>query len=398
MQALHLGPQRNDPALVSNRPRPELPLLERFATRLLQRAPQRSISAPLDPVHVLNPEERAGVRRVERAAIVRAGLAGVVNAILTGLGELWALPLLGPNPDLAIASQRVTFWLTFGLAAFVAAVLEIGYLYWDALRAIRELAGVAGLPLSQQEDDEVALALARAALELPTPPHPVMGVDPHREASRVELVVASLVYKLKITVTNFLFKALLRRALGRAVTRAFLAFAAIPVNAAWNVAVCWLVLREARIRVMGPSAAEEVVRILLDHRPSLSEKGKLALHRAVASAIVRTRELHPNLIALMRSLRTRIGDPPAGAVLDESKVFLASLSELETGEAKIVLAVLTAAAVLDGRLVRNERRLLVEARRHAGLSPDLAHARRLRRAFVAGEPIAPEEVLATARP
>src|SRR5262249_50346636 len=160
------------------------------------------------------------------------------------------------------------------------------YLYWDALRAVRSLANVTGLTVGDEEDDEVALALARAALELPSPPHPTMGVDPRREATRFELALASLVYKLKITVTNFFFKALLRRALGRAVTRTLLAFTAIPVNAAWNVTVCWLVLREARIRVMGPTLAEEIVRTVLDGRASLSPKGKLALHRAVASAIV----------------------------------------------------------------------------------------------------------------
>jgi hypothetical protein len=370
----------------------EIPLIERYATRLLRAAPVAKSQIFDDPVHVLNPEERTGVRRVERTAIAHAAVAGIANAILTGVGEIWALPLLGPDPNLATAAQHASFWLTFGFASLVAAVLEIAYLYWDALRAVRQLAHVTGLTVGDDEDDEVALALARAALELPSPPHPTMGVDPRREATRVELVVASLVYKLKITVTNFLFKALLRRALGRAVTRTLLAFAAIPVNAAWNVAVCWLVLREARIRVMGPTAAEEIVRAVLDGRAPLSPAGKLAVHRAVASAIVRTRELHPNLVALMRAVRVRVGEPDPGVVLDQTKLFLESLSSLEATEGKAVLCLLTAAAILDGRLVRHERRLLVDARRRAGLSADLTHVERLRRAFVAGDVILPEQV------
>ncbi len=375
--------------------KPEIPLLERFATRLLRAAPADDAPVFEDPIHVLNPEERAGVRRIERSAILHAATAGVANAILTGVGELWALPLLGPNPDLATLAQHTSFWLTFGFASLVAAVLEIAYLYWDALRAVRRLADVTGLTVGDEEDDEVALVLARAALELPSPPYPTMGVDPRREATRVELVLASLVYKLKITVTNFVFKAVLRRALGRAVTRTLLAFAAIPVNAVWNVTVCWLVLREARIRVMGPSAAEEIIRTVLDERAPLSQPGKLALHRAVASAIVRTRELHPNLIALMRSLRARVGEPEPGVVLDETRLFLDSLGALDRAEAKAVLCVLTAAAILDGRLVRHEKRLLVEARRRSGLSADLGYVERLRRAFVAGDVITPDQVWAS---
>jgi hypothetical protein len=385
-------PSESTAARVVPDSKPEIPLLERLATRLLRAAPIEQARVFEDPVHVLNPEERAGVRRIERSAIAHAAAAGVANAVLTGVGELWALPLLGPNPDLATAAQHTSFWLTFGVASLVAAVLEIAYLYWDALRAVRRLANVTGLTVGDEEDDEVALALARAALELPSPPHPTMGVDPRREATRFELAVASLVYKLKITVTNFVFKALLRRALGRAVTRTLLAFAAIPVNAAWNVAVCWLVLREARIRVMGPTAAEEIVRTVLDRPSPLSQNAKLALHRAVASAIVRTRELHPNLLALMRSLRSRIGEPAAGAELDDTRLFLDSLSTLEPDEAKAALSSRTAAAILDGRLVRHERRLLVEARRRAGLSPDLTYVERLRRAFVAGDVITADQV------
>jgi hypothetical protein len=391
MSALRSEPS---PATVAD-PKPEIPLLERYARRLLLAAPIEKARVFEDPVHVLNPEERAGVRRIERTALLHAGIAGVANAVLTGAGELWAFPLLGPNPDLASLAQRTSFWLTFGLASLVAAVLEIAYLYWDALRAVRKLADVTGLTVGEEEDDEVALALARAALELPSPPHPTMGVDPRREATRLELALASFVYKLKITVTNFLFKAVLRRALGRAVTRALLAFTAIPVNAVWNITVCWLVLREARIRVMGPTAAEEIVRTVLDARPALSQEGKLAVHRAVASAIVRTRELHPNLIALMRSVRARVGEPAPGAVLDETRLFLDSLRTLEPSEAKAVLCVLTAAAILDGRLVRHERRLLVEARRCIGSSVDLTTVERLRRAFVAGDVITPEQVWAS---
>lgn len=46
--------------------KPEIPLLERFATRLLRAAPADDAPVFEDPIHVLNPEERAGVRRIER--------------------------------------------------------------------------------------------------------------------------------------------------------------------------------------------------------------------------------------------------------------------------------------------------------------------------------------------
>ena len=345
-----------------------------------------------DPIHVLNPVERAGLQRVARGAVLRAALAGVLNAIATGVGELYAVHHFGPIPEHATLAQSASYWGLYGVAAIVFAIVEIAYLYWDGLRAVRKLSLVAGLELGHEDNQEVALALARAALELPNPPEPVLGVNPHREASKAQLVLASIVYKLKISVTNFLFKAVLQRALGRFATRYLLAFTAIPINALWNGLVCWSVLREARIRVMGPSAALELLDAALENEPSPSPDLVAAIHHAVGSAIVRTRELHPNHVAMLRAARQRLGEPREGLELDDSQAFLQTLPKLTAGERRVVLRVLAAAAILDGRLARAERRLLAEAYAAAGVASSLDHIETLRRAFVAGDVIARAEL------
>ncbi len=165
--------------------------------------------------------------RVTRGAVLRAALAGALNALVTGWAPVFASRLLGQKPEHATLLQTISYWGLFGLLALLAAVLEIAYLYWDSLRAVRALSLVAGLQIDSAENLDVRFALARAALELPNAPDATFGVDPHREASRFQLATASLVYKLKVSVTNFLFKALVERAVGRLATRTFLAFTAI---------------------------------------------------------------------------------------------------------------------------------------------------------------------------
>jgi len=74
-------------------------------------------------------------------------------------------------------------------------VRQLAYLYFDSLRAVREMAAAAGLSLDPEtEQEELAVVLARAALELPSPPHNALAVDPHREASKLTLLVAGLLY------------------------------------------------------------------------------------------------------------------------------------------------------------------------------------------------------------
>ena len=396
------------------------PLLERLGVQFLSQASASAVRAAsagvgaggapeTDAIHVLNPKERAALRAIERGAIARAALAGVINALLTGLAELLAHPLLGDPDAQATTQQLLTFWTVFGSASLVFAVAEIIFLYWDALRSVRALALAAGLELAAADDSEgkraerreVALALARAALELPSPAEPAFGVDPRREASRLRLALASIIYKLKISVTNFLFKALIRRALGRLATRTLLAFLAVPVNALWNGLVCAWVLREARLRVMGPSATVEMARAIFEGEPgqpppALSEEAKHSAVRAVGAAIVRSYALHPNLAALLVAVRAHVGELDDDVVLDDSRLFLTRLAGLARDEQDVVLRVLTAAAIVDGRLTVEEKRLLREALAACGRSPDLGAAHRLCKAFVSGDPIAASDVRGTA--
>jgi hypothetical protein len=370
-------------------------LLDRFGGEFLRRNAEQAAVAD-DPIHVLNPVERAAMRRVERGALIRAVVAGLVNGVLTGLADLYATHLFGPLSDSPTWAERAQYWGVFGSLALVFAVIEIAYLGWDGLRSVKRLSAVAGMELSKEDNKEVALALARAALELPNPSEPVMGVNPHREASKLQLLFASAVYKLKIAATNFAFKQVIVRALPVLATRMTLAFAAVPINGIWNGLVCWWVLREARIRVMGPSAAAEMLEAVLEHEPEPSPTLKVALHRAVGSAIVRTRELHPNHVAIVRAVRLRLGDPPEGSSLDDSKEFLRELPSLDAAEKRAAIRLLAVAAILDGRLVRAERRLLTEAYEATGIPSGVDHVERLRRAFVAGDIIPRDELRASA--
>ncbi|MCC6557736.1 MAG: hypothetical protein IT372_32695 [Polyangiaceae bacterium] len=369
---------------------PARPLLERLGVLYFRRL---SASMPRvradDAVSVLNPEERRQLRRIGRGAVIRACVAGVLSAAAAATAEVLAEPLLGPTPGSASLAQTARYWgVVLGVTG-VAAVLELLFLYWDSLRSVHALARAAGLDLfpaepgSNDEREAVAAALARAALELPNPTDRAFGVDPRREASRLRLVVASLLYKLKVSVTSFALKVLVRRLLGRALVRAWLPFVAVPVTAAWNGAVAWIVLREARVRAMGPSAAAELVDAVLEDGLPASREGRVALARAVASAIVRTEDLHPNLFVLLREVVRRVGEAD-GEAIDDPQAFIQALPRLDPREQRAALQILTVAAIIDGRLTAAERSLLAEAQAACGRAPDHRPAERLRRAFVAG--------------
>jgi hypothetical protein len=382
------------------------PVLVRLGVRYFRDlSSRRRLGEAIDAVHFLNENERRALRRVERGAIVRAAVAGAISTIVAAACEVGiAMPLFGRAAHVSLGAQ-MRYYAVVGVATILTSIVEIGYLYWDGLRAVHLLSHEAGLDLFPDQDDGKALAgaMARAALELPNPTATLFGVNPHREASRFRLVVASLAYKLKISVSNFLLKALVRRALGRAFVRSWLPFVAVPITAAWNGFVCWLIMREARIRAMGPSAAREMIEHTFSQHPRLSPAAKAAALRAVASSIVRTEDLHPNLTALLHEVArvvvrdtvaigpaTRLEIDDGAGDLDDSRAFLGVLAKLAPSEQTVVLRVLGIASIIDGRLTRAEKRLVAEARAACGLDPEDRRAlERLRRAFIRGDSIEP---------
>jgi hypothetical protein len=336
---------------------------------------------------LLSAAEQGSLRAVERGTIVRATIAGALFGTIAGSGEMVARRVLGIDPE---AGRALAFWAVVGAFAVVASGLEITYLYWAGLRSVHRLAQVARIDLfphgERQERMAVASALARAALELPNPRSQLFGIDPMREASKFRIVLGTLAYKAKIGITNFVAKAILRRVLVRALLRAWLPMVAVPVVAAWNGIISWRVMREARIRSIGPSAARELVDAALGGATRLGDRARLAAFRAVGSTVVQKRDMHPNVVALLQELVARLGDPP-DVRLDDADAFVASLGELASEEQRVVLGVLVAAVVLDGRMNRAEARLLQRAHSACGTAADLAHVRRVAHAFVAGRPL-----------
>jgi hypothetical protein len=364
------------------------PVLERIGVGYLRRrapavcADVRGAERPR--THVLTADEQRSMRVVERDAITAGTVAGAFFGLIAGAGEMLARHLYGADG----AGDKVAYWSVVGGFAALSSVLEVIYLYWSGLRSVHRLAQVAGVDLfpggAHGERVSVASALARAALELPNPRQPVYGIDPMRRASRLRMALGTLAYKAKIGLTNFVLKAILRRMLIRALLRAWLPMIAVPVVAAWNGVICWRVMREARIRAMGPSAARELVDGAFASASELSAEGKHAAWCAAGSAVVHKRDMHPNIVALLNELATRLGEPVADG-LDEATAMVESLRELGAPERRVVLDVLVAAVVLDGRVTRSERELLERAHVAAGIPLDFARVEARARAFVAGQ-------------
>jgi len=361
------------------------PLLERLGLRCFARLSRlHAVAQSTDAVHTLTSAEHAALRGIERVVLFKAGVAGALSACVSAALEIGLAPVYRTESG----GLDWRYWSWIGAVTVIVSVVEIAYLYWMSLNAVHALSRAAGLELFTTQGREVgarsvAAALARAALELPNPKDAVAGFDPLREAPRWKLVLASVFYKIKVGLTNFLVKALVRRVLGRAALRGYVPLVAVPVTALWDLLVCRWVVREARVRVMGPSAVQEYGREMLARVPELSGAGREAVFDAVACVAVCTHDLHPNHAAFFEFLQVRLGALPGG--LGNRKNLVSRLKSLDARECAVVLSALELACVLDGRVLKQERELWIEAAKVCGRVTEDARLNVLLRAFLNGE-------------
>lgn len=359
-----------------------------FKRRSAVRPPPTSSA---DAVHFLNPDERRALKQIEYAAVLRAGGAGAFAATLGATISVVTRPILGDEPSGTTWYQYLEYFGLTVLFMVPVAVVELSFIYWNAIASVHKLAAAAGIALFRDDDDATdnedemfAAVLARAALEIPNPPRPLFGIDPRREASKTRLLLATVLYKLKVALTNFLLRRLLVRVFGRAGMRSWIPFVSVPITAMWDAFVCRRALREARLRAMGPSAAVEIVECLLHGVHDVSPRLRELMLRAVGAAVVRSGDFHPNLVSLFEVLRRRFGGMKTDG-FDDVRVTLEMLQRVDPGEQAIGLKLLSIACVFDGRIRSKEWHFLEQAYASTGRTFSRGAVQAWRRAFMNGD-------------
>jgi hypothetical protein len=342
-------------------------------------------------LHHLNPSELDQIRKIERWAVGWACLAGAISGGILGASEMVVRNLLVEDMDSANWQEQLPYWSVYLAVALVVSGIEILFLYWNTLRAVARNSVIAGVAISGAELEEaMARGLSRAALDMPNPREPLYGIDPYARIPRLKLLAYTVVYRVKVGVTSFLIRVLFRRIFARAALRFFIPFLAIPVFAVWNGLITWWVLREARIRIMGPVAVRDLCKHLGSMRNDLTPAARELLMKTLAEAIVRSGDAHPNFIILLHELFQLLETDPDHVQQPDWNVTRPKLEQLSEREKDAVARTLVLAALLDGRVSKGESRFLEEAHKIAGQPFERKKLLERYHEFVQGRGFAPE--------
>ncbi|NIC04230.1 LBF_2804 family protein [Billgrantia bachuensis] len=353
---------------------------ECWAARYLQH--HNHASAILRPAN--GSRQIDGIRQVFRRTVACAALAGIISGGIIGGMEWYMRRSMLDDMGMSLGEQWL-YWAGFFAMVGVVSAVEIAFLYWNALRGVATTSRLAALPLHDSPGARlIVLGLTHVALEFPSPRHRIYGIDPYAQMSRWKLTALGLMYRMKVGISSFILRILLRRVLGRVVLRALLPLVTGPLYAAWNAVITWRILIKAREQVLGPFVIEALV-AQLEHDP-LSERARRVVLHALGALIMANQVAHPNHVYLLSRLLDSFGKHEHAVDVDWPQQRFV-LHRLEQQEKHRVLELLTAATVLAGRCKGRRKRFLEELFEACDMSYPQEKVRAWRHRFINGQPI-----------
>ena len=350
------------------------PLLLRYFLKYYRKIDDGLIKDTIEP---FTEDDVSELRRFERGAIIRAGLAGALTGLAVAMGALVVdyVDALGDNQVTRFILNYPEIFLT--IVATLVTIAEIAYLYVLGVRTICELSErTEKTRLATVQDQSWELDLTSLALEIPFSTDPVFGINPMRETSPLKALMISLAYKAKISISTFIAKALVKRVLGRGVARSIIELATVPIFAVWNVLIFVWVLRKVRMVLIGPRLIRELALLAFpnsDYTPNDDFHGCMAT--ALGVLIVQKGELHPNaarfLDYLMQSFELKEGD-----FSDKREVLHEQISHLNPQDQLRLFRSCLILAVLDGNYKKREENLLANIALRLNLEWSTAEVKR----------------------
>jgi len=330
------------------------PLMEKFGTYYLNVLGKREFDH-----HVFDFTDEELNRKIKKISH-----KGIILSAIVGLVCVWPtvyVDLLKQNEP-----WKIHYAWTLGVT-IISIAIEFYLLFIIAIKAVHEVSEMINIHANKKDflqngPFNVTNILARAALELPDPEMKILGIDPFEQISKRNLLILGLLYKVRIFLTNFILKFLLRKSFGETIARISINYIALPVECFWNGMVIHRVVREARLRLFGFALSNHIADNLLhDHlTEQLSPEAKTGCIRAIGNALVMARNYHPNMIILLLRFQDllQIDDDDR---YDDWNLFLDTLKKVNDKERNFLLNLFTIAISFDGKISHFEKDSIKEA-------------------------------------
>ncbi len=352
--------------------------------RFFDRLPVRPVEHD-DAIHLLNAAEVRYIARTHRLALTMAALLAVLGVLAYFL-PTYAFPALFLKTPITIAPLGLRFelpWVEL-LWGVVLMVVELYCLVLVNIWAVHEMAVATGV-ITTATKKRQAGELLGVALEEKNTQLLRYGIDPLLGLNRWALFLFNALMKLKGFIGNKILQYLVRRLSARLAVREVLDFIGIPLYMVINAYAAHVILREAKVIIMG----QQLVALLAKRLPpqvATTPAEHDLLYDTLRLIAVSKRDFHHNHFVLAKTLIESYSMEVEG--LEElPEDYADRLRDAPEGLRRLCGLCLILGFVLDGLVTWRERRRLAELRAKGILQVEVEQVSEWARDFVSGRGI-----------
>lgn len=338
-----------------------------------------------DYLHLLNNREVRAVQKLETTAVIIAAILGMNGVLLLYLPQYW-FPTWFPVTNIGLFGVSIAVSIPAVIFGVILSFAEVYLLFLLNLYCAHEIAVATGFLTKQTKADTLrANMLLDISLEKKNKEILRFGIDPYQGLSKQTILLFSVLFSLKATLSNVAVRLVLSRLLGRYAVREVLDLAGIPIFAFWNAIAVKIVLREARVVIMG----QNLIELLLNRIPptlSLSTSEQHLLYDTLQFIAICKRDYHRNHYYLTNRLLQRFEIQPKQKHL-LSKDYMEQLKTASPTVANLCKILILTGLLLDGELSTRERKRLETLHQQQVLDETYAQMKKLTRDFYNGKGI-----------
>lgn len=230
---------------------------------------------------------------------------------------------------------------------------EIQLLHVINMRAIKDICDIYKTPVTTEKDYRTQIEiLTDAGLEIPPYYLQKFKVNPYLGMPKLEYYGIYVINKTKGALTNFLAKFIVKRFLGRYVLKITVDMVGVPIYAFWDAWASHLVLKEAEIRIVAPSASKQFINSFpMEKLQAVKDRIPLVVNLVAQHK----RKYNYGAYAYIKELAEKL--PGLNFQTDH----VIELREIMTGkedENRLLAKLILFGMMIDGRLTAGERRFI----------------------------------------
>lgn len=295
---------------------------------------------------------------------------------------IYRYPQLFPAVKLAIPHIRVAVKLPWAELLWCALLtfIELYLLTLLNIFGAHEIAVATGfitcVTKPERAESVLKIGLGKKATELIR-----YGIDPFQGLNKWMLFLFNVILRLKGWFANQVVQFLVRLLLGRYAMRVFLDFAGMPIYMALNAYSVYVVMREARVIIMG----QTLISLLIARLPrrELSATEKELLYDTLQYIAISKRDFHQNHYALTKELLDFFSVPHKEHHL-LSYDYPEKLKQAPAMIGALCRWIILLGFILDGHISWRERRMLRRLNRLGVLKESHADVKRYAGDFLNG--------------